>query len=199
MWSSAWSGGQALLFSTGGSPALPIVDTAGPIGAFGTFVDVNDDGVVAFSATLDSGGQSVFVWEHGVLTPIMSTSGPITFVGTQSLNNRGTLTMFTTQGGLRVALYVYTPEDCLNRLIGAGDSLLGSTIVETAAPRGVFASVNSLNDLDELAFEANLADGRHLVVLATPVPELLTASLIGMGLATIGMVVRRRREPLAMP
>jgi hypothetical protein len=188
-------GGQAILLSTGGAPAVPIADTAGPIASFGSFLNVNDDGLVAFAATLDAGGQSVFVWDGGVLTPIMSSGGQITFVGNQRLNNRGSLSILTTQAGASLAIYVYTPESGLKRLIGAGDSLFGSTIVETGAPmRGVFASVNSFNDLDEVAFETRLADGRWLAVLATPVPEPFTAGLVAMGLAAIGTVVRRQRK-----
>ena len=188
-------GGQALLLSRAGAPATPIVDTTGPLAAFGTFAQLNDEGAIAFQATLDAGGQSVFVWEDGSVTPVMSTSGAITFVGTQSINDRGTVSILTAESAARFAIYLYTVESGLHRLIGAGDSLFGSTVVAGGSPRGVFASTNSLNNLDELAFEVALADGRLFTVLATPVPEPVGPALLAIGLAAMGAVARKQRRP----
>lgn len=183
--------GQALLLSRGGGPALPILDTSGPISAFGTFANINDSGAVAFVANLDAGGQSAFLWDRGTLTPLMSTGGGITALGNMSINGQGTVSILANESGANYAIYLYTPGSGLNRLIGAGDSLLGSTV--SVPGRGIFTSVNSLNDLDELAFNTVLNDGRFVTALASPIPEPSTYGLLAFGFAAMGFLQGKKR------
>lgn len=188
-------GGQALLLSSAGGPAKPIVDTSGPISSFGSLFALNDSGAISFVANLDAGGQSVFLWDSGTLMPIMSTSGAITALSNPSINERGTVSFFTSESGARLAIYTYTPGSGVQRLIGAGDPLFGSMLSLSGAPnRGVFTSVNSLNNFDELAFEAVLEDGRRLTVLASPIPEPSTLALLAVGLGAASSLIRLTKQ-----
>jgi hypothetical protein len=191
-------GGQALLMSNAGAPALPVVDSSGPIQSFRNLLQMNNRGEIAFSAILDSGGQAVYRWGNSTLNPIMSVAAG-TAVFNPSINEQGMISFLYTEGGARYAIYIYEPSTGVYRLLGAGDSFLGSVIVETGLPnpRGVFTSINSLNDLNELAFETSLADGRMLTVLASPVPEPSVYLLVGAGLLAVARA-HRKKQKIAM-
>jgi hypothetical protein len=68
--------------------------------------------------------------------------------------------------------------DNLYRVIGRGDPLDGSTVEYTFFEGG-------LNNLGQLAFAAQLTDGRYGVFLATPVPEPSTLVLVAVASALI--------------
>jgi hypothetical protein len=189
-------GGQALLLSRGGGPATPIVDTSGPLSSFGQLFDLNNSGALAFVGNLDAGGQGIFLWNDGVLTPIAETGAVLSGVFNPSVNNRGTISFYATlvEGGH--VLYLYVPAEGLRRVIGSGDTLFGSTILTAPAGpltnRAIFTSVNSLNDLDEIGMHVRFSDGRLMAVLATPIPEPSRVSLLAIGTATVVLVLKRR-------
>ena len=185
--------GQQLLLSRGGAPATPIIDTTGPIASFGSLMHMNNSGSIAFVGNLDAGGSTLFVWSAGQLTPIMSAL-PGGGLFNPSINDRGAISFYWNQGGSGHVMYLYRPETGVMRLVGAGDSFLSSTVTETG--RGLFSSVNSLNNLDELAFHLFLDDGRQLLVLASPVPEPKLHALLLVGLLVLAARERLNRRML---
>jgi hypothetical protein len=189
------AGGQALLLSAAGGVVTSIIDTSGPLSSFGNILQINNNGSIAFTANLDAGGTGVFLWEGGLLTPVM-TALPGNTVSPVSINDLGTISIVMSLSAQRHVVYLYKKSEGVTRLLGAGDSFLGSTIVGTPAPdRGVFTSVNSINDLDELAMEVLLADGRKFLALASPVPDLSTMSSLTVGLMVVLLLIKGRQLP----
>jgi hypothetical protein len=73
------------------------------------------------------------------------------------------------------------PDPVADVIIASGDPLFGSTVAN------VFFTEGGLNDNGQVAFVAQLEDGREVVVRAQPVPEPsslvlgVTGALFGLG------------------
>jgi hypothetical protein len=125
----------------------------------------NDAGAVAFLATLTAGGQAIVTGDGTRLTTLADTGGPFSsFFGNTAVNNDGRVAFSANlaAGGSGI----FTARDgAVDEVIGTGDALFGSTVTSFAtnpfAPPG-------FNDLGQLSFGANLADGRAVLVRADP-------------------------------
>jgi len=92
------------------------------------------------------------------------------------------------------------PDPLLDEVISIGDSLFGSIVMRLQVGpddffRGLALSPESLNDSGQLAFLYALADGRIGIARADPltsVPEPVSLALLGVGLAAIACVRRRK-------
>jgi len=110
-----------------------------------------------------------------------------------ALNDVGSVAFMAITHDLHGGIFV-GPDPIRDKLIVNGDSLDGSTVNRVWFTRG------GLNDLGQIAFNAELADGRVAVFRATPaelvvIPEPLTAvsALIGaVALALMSKTVARR-------
>ena len=164
---------------------------------------LNDSGTVAFVAgvfldaadILTDSGPFAFapppVCERQDVKGIFTSSGgPLTTIAhcfpfftplIPSLNNSGTV-VFLAENLITGGAGIFTgPDLAADKVIGAGDTLFGSTVAD------LLMSIESLNDSGQIAFLYSLADGRTGIARAdpiTPAPEpgtlpLLIAALLG--------------------
>jgi hypothetical protein len=119
--------------------------------------------VVAFQAFRDDGEVGIFTGGGGPLTPVADSAGLYASFGfgDPSLNDHGRVAfsalLDTGEHG------VFTgPDPVGDRVIGTGDALDGSTVTSVVFCR------EGLNNLGQLAFQAQLADERSVVMVATP-------------------------------
>lgn len=171
--------------------SVPLATVFSPLGTsfangFGQGTpSINASGNVAFHAFLDSGETGIFRGNGGTPTTIVDSSGPFSGFGLDPSINALDQVAFI--GLLDAGGYgIYDgPNPVTNRIISIGDALFGSTV--NALNIGGFG----LNDLGQLAFFYNLADGRNGLALATPVPEPTSIALLVSALG--GIVALRRR------
>lgn len=89
--------GSAGLFTSSGGSITTIADDSGLFSSFGPFgfpfgSTINDRGVVAFAASLDSGGQGIFTGSGSAVTAIGDTSSIFSsFVSDAFINNSGSV------------------------------------------------------------------------------------------------------------
>jgi hypothetical protein len=114
----------------------------------------------------------------------------VSFFDSPTINADGTVFFMATLPGNINGIF-YGSNPVTNRLIAVGDPLFGSTV--TALNIGSFG----LNDLGQLAFYYNLADGRNGLALATPVPEPTALMLGGAALSGALALGRQRRRATA--
>jgi len=68
-----------------------IADTGGPFDSFGFLPSINTAGTVAFDATLDAGGEGIFIGSGGPTTTIIDNSGQFSFFRPPTINSGGTV------------------------------------------------------------------------------------------------------------
>lgn len=117
-------GGQAILAGRGGS-LTTLVDTRGAFASLSNFPCVNAAGTVAFVATLRAGGMGVFTYRQGNMTQL-KTDEFESFRGAL-IDDSGRVVFFATPPGGTVGVYIGG-----ERVLGLGDPLFGSTIVDFA-------------------------------------------------------------------
>ncbi len=89
---------------------------------------INDDGTVAFDATLDAGGVGVFTGNGGSLTTIADSSDGFLAFATQgvAINNQGDVAFF---GFTASQFGIFTGPDLVaDKVIASGDLLFGSPV-----------------------------------------------------------------------
>ncbi|WGV27193.1 DUF7453 family protein [Halotia branconii] len=148
---------------------------------------LNDEGTVAFLAYLNSGEQSIFTGNGGSLNTIADTKGAFsTFVGSPAINNQGTVAFWAFLNSGEEGIFTGS-DPVKNKVIATGDQLLGSTVTEISS-----FGLEGLNNRDQIAFGARLANGTEgIYVATTAVPEPYTVASSGLALA--GLVFFKRR------
>ncbi|MBC7806205.1 MAG: hypothetical protein H7145_08645 [Akkermansiaceae bacterium] len=119
---------------------------------------------LAFTARFDVGGAGVFRADvaTGALTPVADSTGAYANITLPSLNSFGKPAFLATldAGGSGI----FTGADPVaDKVVQTGDALLGSTV------NSVSLSQDAINDFGQVAFQVSLADGRRMIVIATPV------------------------------
>ena len=143
--------------------------------------DVAGGNRVVFPAVRGGTADELFVWQNGVITPVPDSALLGDFI-TTVINDAGVVAAIGTGqpgGARRLMLF---KDGVRQNVLSVGDELFGSTV--TALGLG------EINDGEQLTFSANLADGRTVTVLATPVPEPGVAGLVALA-GVLGL--RRRR------
>jgi len=156
---------------TGNGGALTTI--AANSGAFAAFTDapaISDTGDVLFQATLRPSGdgprvQGLFLSRAGTITTVVDDTGAfVSFGFAPAVNARGQVAFEgTTRSGL---VGIFTGDNPRrDRVIAVGDELDGSTVVDLSTS----AFRTSLNNNGQIAFTAQLEDGRTGVYRADPV------------------------------
>jgi hypothetical protein len=147
------------MYTGDGGALITLLDTQG--GAFTDLqsMNANNTGGVAFIGRPSGGSLGVFTLKGGLVTAVADTSGPYTGMShTPDINDNGTVAFHATlaTGGEGV----FTgPDPVADRVIAPGDDLFGSRLV-----RAFFH--NGINNRGQIAFYAELEDGRQVIALA---------------------------------
>jgi hypothetical protein len=161
------SAGGDGLFRGDGVTTTTIATTGKTYSAFTAASVANDAGTVAFLANLTAGGQAIVTSDGTELHTVVDTSGPFeSFTGFVSFNNDGQVLFAANLAAGGRGIFVAQDGE-VDEIIGTGDPLLGSTA--RSFPDTPFAP-RALNNLGQLGFLANLADGRQVWVRADPLP-----------------------------
>jgi hypothetical protein len=162
--------GSEGIFTGNGGTLTTIADNSGAFAAFTDAPAISDTGDVLFQATLKPSGdaprvQGLFLSRAGAITTVVDDSGAfVSFGFAPAVNARGQVAFEgTTRGGLVGIFTGGNPQK--DRVIAVGDELDGSTVVDLSTS----AFRTSLNNNGQIAFTAQLEDGRTGVYRADPV------------------------------
>jgi len=165
------AGGSGIFVANGanGCGVTPIADDSGIFKSFAGLPSINDLGEVAFGAVLKTGpnpffNDGIFVVRGGQLQTLVDASGPFQIglsFGRPTLNNQGQVAFLASLKSGGFGLFV-GPDPVADRVIFLGDALDGSTVTGLSVFGGYF------NNVGQLAFTANLADGRTAIFRADP-------------------------------
>ncbi len=156
-------------------------------------VSLNDSGQVVYQ-DLQGSTTSMYLSDGTSTSLIADTAGAYSFFPySASINNQGTTIFEASLDSGGGGLYSGS-NSTLNRLIGSGDALEGSTITN------MFFSNHGLNNANQIAFVANLANGRSVIyradfvaaTVATPEPSTWVMFLIGLG--SVVWIHKRKRK-----
>jgi hypothetical protein len=162
--------GSEGIFTGNGGALTMIVDSSGPFAAFTDAPAISDTGDVLFQATRRASDtsprvQGLFLSHVGTITTVVDDTGAfISFGFAPAVNARGQVAFEgTTRSGLVGIFTGGNPRE--DRVIAIGDELDGSTVLDLSTS----AFRTSLNNKGQIAFTAQLADGRTGVYRADPV------------------------------
>ncbi len=144
------AGGRGI-FTVDGGVTNTIANTSGFSFLFPPAL--SNTGTVAFKGVLPKlAGEGIYTAHGGKITPIADNSGAFSFFENPAINNQDTVAFKAVlkDGGLGI----YTGADPVaNKIISAGDPLLGSTVTN------LFLSRKGINDANQIVFYAQLANG----------------------------------------
>lgn len=121
--------------------------------------DVGDGSRVAFSADWDAGlANGIYLWQNGAISKVTGSSG-IGINAVPAINDLGTVAALIDSTQDRLSVFKGGVE---GTVVSVGDAFDGSTIT------GLKFLAEGFNDLEQFAFNATLADGRSVNVLASP-------------------------------
>ena len=172
------------VYAGNGGPVAPIYDETGPFEAFIGNPSLNDNGAVAFLATLDTGVSGLFVGSGGPFMTVVDDTGVFTSAfsfGDPSLNERG-----------EVAFRASTNEDPDENFGSTSEGIfLFSGGVVTPVLQGGFDefvsfSDPSLNNLGEVAFLVSPTFDQQILVTG---PDLIGDRVIATGDRLMGRTI----------
>jgi hypothetical protein len=170
--------GATTLTTTNGDVLTPATQLSDGIGTGNVTniggIDINGNGDLAFDGAFGY-GRSLFARVNGVFTHVAYDVGG-------GINDNDLLAAVVTNGSTKSLRIGTGPLS--TTVISTGDALDGSTVTAIGFNR------DGLNDADQIAFLATLADGRQGIYVVS-VPEPTTAA----GLALIACATLLRRRP----
>lgn len=174
------AGGRGI-YSVNNGTTNTVVDTSGEFD-FLFNPSINNAGTVAFKGVLDRlAGEGIYIANGGTVTKIADNSGVFDFFLDPAINNNGTVAFRgVLKGG---GLGIYTGADPVNnKVIALGDSLSGSTVTD------LYFSNQGINDKNQFAFYARLADGRRGIFRADSNPNSQTSTSIPEPTSVLGLL-----------
>lgn len=164
-------------------------DTIVTVGAtYSSFLasEINDEGTVGINANLTAGGQALVMAKDGTLTTFMDTSGPYSRFaeGKFSISNLpgAVFGADLKAGGTGI---FDGPDPAVDKILAKDDALFGSTVV--GFPTN-FLNPRGLNNVGQVVFRVNLADGRTVLVRADPDAVTVESVVVNDGAAQRSMV-----------
>ncbi|MBD2606894.1 hypothetical protein H6G81_20750 [Scytonema hofmannii FACHB-248] len=156
---------------------------------------INNAGTVAFKGVLKNlAGEGIYTSDGQTLTKIADNSSVFDFFENPAINNQGTVAFKGVLKGGGLGIYTGV-NPVTDKVIALGDSLFGSTVTD------LYFSNRGLNDKNQFAFYAKLADGRTGVFRADSDYQEPTNSVpepgLALGLLTVGAlgtVLGRKRD-----
>ena len=163
--SATTTDGDAIFRYDGGSTFTVIADSSGPWSAvFDDEPAINNAGTVVLKTRSEDIFDEILLVGDGTAppTPIVDTSGELESINNASINDSGQIAYFATFDDF-LTQGIFTGPDLVNdRVIGTGDELDNSTVVNLSMYR------EALNNSGQIAFFAQLADGRGVMMVASP-------------------------------
>lgn len=187
----AFASGGGLVTTNGGGTYTSVIDPSSFI-SLDSFVSINNSGTVVFGGDFTTGGGGVFTARNGSVTTIATTNDTFLDFYNLAINDRGTVVFSAEIGG---GAGLFTGSDPINdKVIAVGDEFFGSTITYLSFSR------EGLNDFDQIAFYAQLANGTSGIYLAlaepqpqsVPEPSSVLGLLSMVALGTSFQLKRRR-------
>jgi hypothetical protein len=154
-------GGQGIFVIS--QAGVSVVATDLGVISFADDPQLNDNGFTAFNASLDTGVTAVMLEEQAFPFPVATSSGPFSSFGTfgPSIDTQGNVAFTAELDAGGQGLFT-GPDPVADRVVGTGDVLDGSAVTN------VTMCAEGLNDAGQIAFTAQLADGRTAVFRADP-------------------------------
>ncbi|MEX0745811.1 MAG: PEP-CTERM sorting domain-containing protein [Phycisphaeraceae bacterium] len=158
---------------------------------FGLTPAINEHDTVAFRGILAGGGGGIYVDEYPIRYTIAESSDGYSNFADPAINANGDVAFVATHLG-KAGIFT-GPDAEVDKVIGVGDPLFGSTLLALSATpmRG------QLNDHGDLVFWYRLTNGREGLAVAYYVPEPTTALMLGVG--SLLLATRRRMHMRSQP
>jgi hypothetical protein len=183
------AGGSGIFTGNGDGKLTTIADTSQGFTYFSS-ASINNLGDVAFDAGLPDGGSAIVKYTGGKLTTLASTTGSslfTKFLSDVALNDNGDVAFLAELNNGGKAIFTEGSDLVPHQLISTGEFLDGLQIAD------LFVSHEGLNNGDQVAFDALLANGAQSVFVAKSVPEPGSeAGLLGLGL--LGAIALKRQS-----
>ncbi|HEY9710958.1 MAG TPA: PEP-CTERM sorting domain-containing protein [Oculatellaceae cyanobacterium] len=126
-----------------------IADSNDPFGNFGiSSPGINNEGTVAFQASLDAGGFGIFTNSNGIITTIADTSGPFSILNDPAINDQGTVVF-------NAFLDVGANGNFTNGIFSSSNGVI-TTIADASGPFSLLGAGPSINNEGTVAFGAFL-------------------------------------------
>ncbi len=180
------------LYSGGTVSTLAETGAGGAYASLGVHLGMNSVGTVAFYGEKSGAGYGIYDGSGQALI----TPGVFGYISSVSLNDSNEVAFTALHSG-EYGMYAGS-DPAADKIVRIGDSLFGSTLTGIDVHQRGFAK-GGLNNLGQIAFAYELANGESGIAIATPtgngeVPA--PSALVGLvGLAAVGlaMALRRRR------
>jgi hypothetical protein len=153
-----------------------VAETGDLFEALAHFPSINDHGTVAFAATLRSAGEGIFRVDEGRITQISDTGRAFEGYRGALIAGDGSVVRIATPRAGSLGLFAGSDPEA-DRILGVGDSLLGSTVTELAS------NPVSVSAAGHVAIRVRLMDGKQLILRADPQTAMFGSRSAAIGIA----------------
>ncbi len=159
--------GELGLYTSNGSSTTKLLGEENGFTSLFGFTGINNAGAIVFRGGTMDIPTGIFVLSSGSVTPIADSAGPFgTFRVIGGINDAGTIVFSADLDNFSGGIYTGGDTEA-DKVIEDGDPLDGSTVADltsSSTDRGV----GMINSIGQIAFWAELADGRRGIFRADP-------------------------------